>query len=100
MEISSTFIYASLILWQIGFIIGILLKLFYKPSGKKFVSTVVSNTPAVEVETPKSKPSHIDIEMKKNISLHKAKVSSVKSDEVIKGKVSTQKDKLKQLRRG
>ena len=100
MEISSTFIYASLILWQIGFIIGILLKLFYKPSGKKILSTVVSNTPAVEVETPKAKPSHIDVEMKKNISLQKAKVSSVKSDEVIKGKVSTQKDKLKQLRRG
>ena len=94
------FILYSLFLWQIGFIVGILLKLFYKPSGKKFVSTVVSNRPAVEVETPKSKPSHIDVEMKKNISLQKAKVSSVKSDEVIKGKVSTQKDKLKQLRRG
>ena len=94
------FVFYSLFLWQIGFIIGILLKLFYKPNGKKIVSTVVSNTPAVEVEAPKSKPSHIDVEMKKNISLQKAKVSSVKSDEVIKGKVSTQKDKLKQLRRG
>ena len=94
------FIFCSLLLWQIGFIIGILLKLFYKPSGKKIVSTVVSNTPAVEVETPKSKPSHIDVEMKKNISLQKAKTSSIKSDEVIKGKVSTQKEKLKQLRRG
>ena len=94
------FVFYSLFLWQIGFIIGILLKLFYKPSGKKIVSTVVSNTPTVEVETPKPKPSHIDVEMKKNISLQKAKVSSVKSDEVIKGKVSTQKDKLKQLRRG
>ena len=94
------FVFYSLFLWQIGFIIGILLKLFYKPSGKKIVSTVVSNRPAVEVETPKSKPSHIDVEMKKNISLQKAKVSSVKSDEVIKGKVSTQKEKLKQLRRG
>ena len=94
------FILYSLFLWQIGFIVGILLKLFYKPSGKKFVSTVVSNTPSVEVETPKSKPSHIDVEMKKNISLQKAKTSSIQSDEVIKGKVSTQKEKLKQLRRG
>ena len=94
------FVFYSLFLWQIGFIIGILLKLFYKPNGKKFVSTVVSNTPAVEVKAPKAKPSHIDVEMKKNISLQKAKVSSVKSDEVIKGKVSTQKEKLKQLRRG
>ncbi len=101
MEINNTFIYVSLILWQIGFMIGILLKLFYKPSGKKFLPTAVQQTvPAVEVVTPKNKPGHIDVEMKKNISLQKAKVSSVKSDEVIKGKVSTQKEKLKQLIRG
>ncbi len=123
MEISSTFIYASLILWQIGFIVGILLKLFYKPSGKKFVPTVAQTIPAVEVVTPKVQPSHIDVEMKKNIpavevtapkvqpghidvemkkkiALHKPTTSSIKSDEVIRGKVSTQKEKLKQLRRG
>lgn len=100
MEISSTFIYASLILWQIGFIVGILLKLFYKPSGKKFVPTAVQSIPAVEVTTPKVQPGHIDVEMKKKIALQKPTTSSVKSDEVIKGKVSTQKDKLKQLRRG
>ena len=97
MEISNTFIYASLILWQIGFIVGILLKLFYKPSGKKFVQTAI---PAVEVTTPKVQPGHIDVEMKKQIALQKPTTSSIKSDEVIKGKVSTQKDKLKQLRRG
>ena len=97
MEISSTFIYASLILWQIGFIIGILLKLFYKPSGKKFVQTAI---PAVEVVTPRVQPGHIDVEMKKKIALHKPTTSSIKSDEVIRGKVSTQKEKLKQLRRG
>ena len=97
MEISNTFIYASLILWQIGFIVGILLKLFYKPSGKKFVQTAI---PAVEVTTPKVQPGHIDVEMKKQIALQKPTTSSVKSDEVIKGKVSTQKEKLKQLRRG
>ena len=97
MEISNTFIYASLILWQIGFIVGILLKLFYKPSGKKFVQTAI---PAVEVTTPKVQPGHIDVEMKKKIALQNPTTSSVKSDEVIKGKVSTQKDKLKQLRRG
>ena len=97
MEISNTFIYASLILWQIGFIVGILLKLFYKPSGKKFVQTAI---PAVEVTTPKVQPGHIDVGIKKNIALHKPTTSSIKSDEVIKGKVSTQKNKLKQLRRG
>jgi len=91
------FIFCSLILWQIGFIIGILLKLFYKPSGKKFVPTAI---PAVEVMTPRVQPGHIDVEMKKKIALHKPTTSSIKSDEVIRGKVSTQKEKLKQLRRG
>ena len=94
------FIFCSLLLWQIGFIVGILLKLFYKPSGKKFVPTVAQTIPAVEVATPKVQPIHIDVEMKKNISLQKAKTSSIQSDEVIRGKVSTQKEKLKQLRRG
>ena len=100
MEINSTFVYVSLILWQIGFIVGILLKLFYKPSEKKFVPTAVQSIPAVEVTTTKVQPGHIDIEMNKKIALQKPKTSTVKSDEVIKGKVSTQKDKLKQLRRG
>ena len=72
MEISSTFIYASLILWQIGFIIGILLKLFYKPNEKKVFKN--TSTPrAVEVELPQGKKEigHIDIQMKKNIALQK-----------------------------
>jgi len=98
--LTEQFIFCSLLLWQIGFIVGILLKLFYKPSGKKFVPTVAQTIPAVEVATPKVQPSHIDVEMKKNISLQKAKTSSIQSDEVIRGKVSTQKEKLKQLRRG
>jgi hypothetical protein len=91
------FLFWSLLLWQIGFIVGILLKLFYKPSGKKFVQTAI---PAVEVVTPRVQPGHIDVEMKKKIALHKPTTSSIKSDEVIRGKVSTQKEKLKQLRRG
>jgi len=101
MEISSTFIYASLILWQIGFIIGILLKLFYHPSGKKFVSTSMpTRIPAVEVELPKIKPTHVDIEVKKQIYTEKPTSSTIKSDEVIKGKVKTQKNKLRKLTRG
>ena len=102
MEISSTFVYVSLTLWQIGFIVGILLKLFYKPNGKKVFKNV-SKPKAVEVELPQSvkkEIGHVDIQMRKNIALQKPTTASVKSDEVIKGKVSTQKDKLKQIRRG
>ena len=102
MEISSTFIYVSLTLWQIGFIVGILLKLFYKPNEKKVFKNI-STPKAVEVELPQSvkkEIGHVDIQMRKNIALQKPTTASVKSDEVIKGKVSTQKDKLKQIRRG
>ena len=102
MEISSTFVYVSMTLWQIGFIVGILLKLFYKPNGKKVFKNV-STPKAVEVELPQSvkkEIGHVDIQMRKNIALQKPTTASVKSDEVIKGKVSTQKDKLKQIRRG
>ena len=48
---------------------------------------------AVEVE-------HVDIKMKKQINTQKPTSAYVKSDEVIKGKVKTQKNKLKELRRG
>ena len=100
MEISSLFVYVSLVLWQIGFIIGILLKLFYKPTEKKITPTIVNaKLPAVEVELPNKKTEHVDIEMKKQITMDKASISNVVSDEVIKGKVKTQKDKLKQMRK-
>ena len=100
MEISSLFVYVSLVLWQIGFIIGILLKLFYKPTEKIIKPTIVNTKlPAVEVELPKKKTEHVDIEMKKQITMDKASINNVVSDEVIKGKVKTQKDKLKQMRK-
>ena len=100
MEISSLFVYVSLVLWQIGFIIGILLKLFYKPTEKRITPTIVNTKlPAVEVGLPKKKIEHVDIEMKKQITMDKASINNVVSDEVIKGKVKTQKDKLKQMRK-
>ena len=95
------FLFCSLLLWQIGFIVGILLKLFYKPGEKNFVSTPIPRRiPAVEVETPKKHPTHVDIEVKKQIYTEKPTSSTVKSDEVIKGKVKTQKNKLRKLTRG
>ena len=83
------FIFCSLILWQIGFIIYLLLNKFYQPK-KLFTQSSVSPS-AVE---------HVDIKMKKQINTQKPTSAYVKSDEVIKGKVKTQKNKLKKLRRG
>ena len=90
------FIFCSLILWQIGFIVYLLLNKFYQP--KKLFTQSSVRPPAVEVDLPKLK--HIDIEVKKQIYTEKPTSSTIKSDEVIKGKVKTQKSKLRKLTRG
>ena len=96
MEISSLFIYVSLVLWQIGIISYILLNKFYGKNPKKIIQR---DQPAVvEVDLPKKSVEHVDVAMNKKILMDKPKVTNLKTDEVIKGKVKTQKDKLKQMR--
>ena len=90
------FLFCSLLLWQIGFIVYLLLNKFYQP--KKLFTQSSVRPSAVEVDLPK--PKHIDIEVKKQIHTDKPTLSSIKSDEVIKGKVKTQKSKLRKLTRG
>ena len=92
------FLFCSLILWQIGFIVYLLLNKFYQP--KKLFTQPFVRPSAVEVDLPKTKVKHVDIKMKKQITTEKPTSAYVKSDEVIKGKVKTQKNKLKKLRRG
>jgi hypothetical protein len=54
---------------------------------------------AVEVDLPKKKSiEHVDVAMNKNIIMDKPNVTNLRTDEVIKGKVNTQKNKLKKLR--
>ena len=88
----------SLLLWQIGIITYILLNKFYDKNSR----TISNNQPrrmAVEVDLPKKKSiEHVDVAMNKNIIMDKPKVTNLKTDEVIKGKVNTQKNKLKKLR--
>ena len=98
-EMVNEFLFCSLLLWQIGIITYILLNKFYGKVQKQ--NTKILPTPkAVEVELPKRKKqiSHVDIEVKKQINTQKPTASTVKADEVIKGKVKTQKNKLKKLR--
>ena len=92
------FLFCSLLLWQIGFIVYLLLNKFYQP--KKLFTQPSVRPSAVEVDLPKTKVEHVDIKMKKHINTQKPTSAYVKSDEVIKGKVKTQKNKLKELRRG
>ena len=96
MEISSTFVYLSLTLWQVGIIIYILLNKFYDRNPKKIIQR--DQPTAVEVDLPKKSVEHVDVAMNKKILMDKPKVTNLKTDEVIKGKVKTQKDKLKQMR--
>ncbi len=98
-EMVNEFLFYSLLLWQIGIITYILLNKFYGKAQKQ--NTKILSTPSsVEVELPtrKKEISHVDIEVKKQINTQKPTSSTVKSDEVIKGKVKTQKNKLKKLR--
>tara|TARA_R110001599_G_scaffold101790_7_gene260190 strand:- start:365 stop:679 length:315 start_codon:yes stop_codon:yes gene_type:complete len=101
---SKEFLFCSLLLWQIGLILYILLNKFYG----KTVTSISSRTENQDTkmvsmaagQTPfKKAVEHVDIATKKSIIMEKPNISSIKSDEEIKGKVSTQKDKLKQLRR-
>ena len=53
-----------------------------------------------EEHSPKGPVGVVDVDVKKHINITSADVSDLSSDEEIKGKVKTQKDKLKELRRG
>ena len=46
-----------------------------------------------------STPGVIEVDVSKNIAVGKADSTSIKMDETVKGKVRTQKDKLKELRK-
>ena len=97
MELVNWFIFCSLLLWQIGIISYILLNKFYGKNPKKIIQT--GQPTAVEVDLPKKKSiEHVDVAMNKKILMDKPKVSNLRTDEVIKGKVNTQKNKLKKLR--
>ncbi len=52
----------------------------------------------IEDKTVKKNLGVVEVDVKKQINITEADVSDLKSDEQIKGKVKTQKDKLKKLR--
>ena len=94
----------SLVLWQ--FVLGIYVILLWAKRNIKFEKTSpvisVSETKGLnhQIGTSKNKDlSPIEVDVKKNLIMDtKSDESSVKLDEKIKGKVKTQKDKLKKLR--
>lgn len=91
----------SLVLWQIGFIIHLLLKNHYGKKPKEIYKTISTPT-AVEVELPNRKKDIgvVDVNVKKHIVAEKPTDFKLDTDETIDGSVKLQKDKLKELRSG
>ena len=107
-DLITNLVIATVIIGEIGFVIWLLLKwlrgnikLNWSPvlnigesDRRRFDSSIETFE-----EKVKKDMGPIEVDVKKNIVLNrKADESSVKMDEVKKGKVKTQKDKLKKLR--
>ena len=100
------FLMYSLVLWQ--FILGVYIILIWVSKNFKFHRSPVLNigesfqksgSPIEETKVKKNM-GPIEVDVKKNVVMDtKSDESSVKLDEKIKGKVKTQKDKLRSLRK-
>ena len=88
----------SLVLWQIGFIIHLLLKNHYGKKPKEIYKSIPTAPTAVEVELPNRKKDIgvVDVSVKKHIVAEKPTDFKLDSDETIDGSVKLQKDKLKE----
>ena len=99
------FIMYSLLLWQI--VLGCWILLIWVSKNFKFhkspnfnIGEVVRNTSVIEETKVKKDMGPIEVDVKSNVIMDtKSDESSVKLDEKIKGKVKTQKDKLRSLRK-
>ena len=107
-DIISNMVIATVIIAEIGFVIWLLLKwlrgnvnINWSPTvqiGESVRSRVDSSIETFK-ERVKRDMGPVEVGVKKKIVLNrKADESSIKTDEVKKGKVKTQKDKLKALR--
>jgi len=107
--IISNMVIATVIIAEIGFVIWLLLKwlrgnvninwspvLHIGESVRRRVDSSVEKD--IENFQLKKKTGVVDVKVDKNIFIGKIDEQNIKTDEVKKGKVKTQKDKLKKLR--
>ena len=97
------FIFTSLFIWQSFFGLWILFiwcsKNFKFQKSPNLNINEVVKTSTIEETKVKKNMGPIEVDVKSNVIMDtKSDESSVKLDEKIKGKVKTQKDKLKKLR--
>ena len=94
----------SLLLWQV--VLGVYILLLWASKNFKFHRSPVLNIgesfqsgSPIETNKVKKDLGPVEVDVKSNVIMDtKSDESSVKLDEKIKGKVKTQKDKLKKLR--
>ena len=94
----------SILLWQV--VLGVYILLLWASKNFKFHRSPVLNIgesfqsgSPIETNKVKKDLGPVEVDVKKNVVMDtKSDESSVKLDEKIKGKVKTQKDKLKKLR--
>ena len=103
-ELIHNIILATVIIAQAGFVIWFMIRWIthnvdFKWSPNLNIKGVPLNTEE-QKNTKKSKSlGPVEVDVKKHINIDKAEISNIKSDEKIKGKVKTQKDKLRSLRK-
>jgi len=112
-DIINNIVTVTVITGEVGIVIWLLLKWLKKNfnwapvvniGGLSRGGKTYGNSPIEMVEEKKVKKNlgpvgPIEVDIKKQITIVDADVSDLKSDEVKKGKVKTQKDKLRSLRR-
>ena len=109
-DIITNIVTITVITLEVGLVIWLLLKWLKKNFNWAPVVNIgelsrggktYGNSPIEMVEEKKVKKDlgPVEVQIKKQISITEADVSDLKSDEVKKGKVKTQKDKLRSLRR-
>ena len=92
----------SLIIWQAGLILFLLLKCLIKRLPKTRIIHTQSGQSGTESKTTSQQQKTIgaiDVDVSKHIIVGKADSKSIQMDETVKGKVKTQKNKLKGLRK-
>ena len=103
-DLITNLVIATVIIGEIGFVIWLLLKWLrgnIKLNWSPVLQVGESARRRVDssIETFEKKDmGPVEVDVKKNIILGEADESNIKSDEVKKGKVKTQKDKLRKLR--
>ena len=104
-ELIHHIILATVIILQAGFVIWFMIRwIVHNVDFKWSPSLNIKGTP-VNIEgktattTKKGSLGPVEVDVKKHINIDKAEISNIKSDEKIKGKVKTQKNKLRELRK-